>query len=130
MVGYPRTPYFSPSFVSTVASTFASRISESSSFSVAAAFAHSGASALQWPHHGASTTGGGQSGSTASQRSVCGPSMVSRRSVTGQLRVSQVSVGGQSAVSRQSMGGKSLGSVRQSLVSQTIIIDIIYFALV
>lgn len=54
MVGYPRTPNCCASSDSSVASTLASRISEPSAFSFAAAFAYSGASALQCPHHGAS----------------------------------------------------------------------------
>lgn len=54
MVGYPRTPNCCASSASSVASTLARRISEPSAFSCAAAFAYSGANALQCPHHGAS----------------------------------------------------------------------------
>ncbi len=54
MVGYPLTPYSCPKSFSSVASTFPSLISEPSSRRAPAAFAYSGASALQWPHQGAS----------------------------------------------------------------------------
>jgi len=55
-VGYPRTSYFSPRAVSSVASTLARRIGDDSSFSALAAFAYSGARALQCVHHGASVS--------------------------------------------------------------------------
>ena len=53
-VGYPRTPNFSASLVSSVASTLANLISLPSSFKAWAALAYSGARCLQCPHHGAS----------------------------------------------------------------------------
>jgi len=55
IVGKPDTTYFSASSFSTVASTLARRLSEPSAFNAFAAFAYSGANALQCPHHGAST---------------------------------------------------------------------------
>mmetsp|Transcript_2824 Transcript_2824/g.6588 ORF Transcript_2824/g.6588 Transcript_2824/m.6588 type:complete len:212 (-) Transcript_2824:240-875(-) len=50
-VGYPRTSYFFPSSLSSVASTLARTTSSSFSFSAAASY--SGANRLQCPHHGA-----------------------------------------------------------------------------
>ena len=55
-VGYPLTSNFSLRDVSSVASTLARRIGDDSSFNALAAFAYSGAKALQCPHQGASVS--------------------------------------------------------------------------